>query len=214
MPAKSRSKALVQRPAVGFAPRIYYFHPLIAGTLDAWPQHLRRVQQMGFDSVLVAPLFAPGASGDLFLAADHENAHPAIAASATVDQIVSAIAEVCAKHDLRLYIDVVIGRLAPEAKHVASAPNWFRAVTPSAQRVDPRGTLAEPDTAYGRFDEPSVAPQLADWWIERLRRLTAAGAVGFGCRDPHLVPAQVWRQVTDAVRDRFSDCRFLAWTPG
>ena len=93
MPSKSRSKALVQRPAVGFAPRIYYFHPLIAGPLDAWTEHLCRIQQMGFDTVLAAPLFATGASGDLFLAADHENAHPAIATSGTVDQIVSAIAE-------------------------------------------------------------------------------------------------------------------------
>ena len=214
MPSKSRSKALVQRPAVGFAPRIYYFHPLIAGPLDAWTEHLCRIQQMGFDTVLAAPLFATGASGDLFLAADHENAHPAIATSGTVDQIVAAIAKTCAKHDLHLCLDVVLGRLAPDAKLAASAPNWFQAVIPSAQPVDPRGPLAEPDAACVRFDEPSIAPQLADWWIERLRRLTAAGVVGFGCRDPHLVPAQVWRQVTDAVRDHFSGCRFLAWTPG
>jgi len=31
----------MQRPAVAFAPRIYYFHPLIAGPLNAWPHHLR-----------------------------------------------------------------------------------------------------------------------------------------------------------------------------
>jgi starch synthase (maltosyl-transferring) len=214
MPAKSRSKAFVQRPAVGFAPQIYYFHPLIAGPLDSWPKHLRRVQEMGFDTVLAAPIFAPGSTNDLFLAADHENAHPDIATSLTIDQIVSAISKTCRTHDLHLYIDVVLGRVAPGAKLAASTPNWFRPVIPSVQGTDPRGPLAEADAIYVRFDDSSVAMQFADWWIERLCRLAAAGAGGFGCRDPHLVPAPIWRHVTGAVRDSFPHCRFLAWTPG
>ena len=50
MPIKSRSHAL-HRPVASFAPKIYYIHPLLAGPLGSWQQHLRRVQEMGFDTV-------------------------------------------------------------------------------------------------------------------------------------------------------------------
>ena len=92
-------------------------------------------------------------------------------------------------------MDVVLGRIAPDARLAASAPEWFQAVASAQQRVDPRGSLAVPDAAYARFDDPAAAPLLAEWWIERLRRLIGAGASGFGCQEPHLVPAPIWRQV-------------------
>ena len=50
-----------------FAPRIYYFHPLLAGAPSSWAQHLGRCEDMGFDHVLLAPIFAPGTDGDIFL---------------------------------------------------------------------------------------------------------------------------------------------------
>ena len=169
---------------------------------------------MGFDTVLTAPLFAPGASGDLFLTGDHERTHPVIASPLPADQAVAELAEACRPQNLQLYMDVVLGRIAPDAKLAASAPSWFKTVAPKQQRVDPRGSLAEPDAAYARFDDPAAAVQLTEWWIERLRRLAAAGAGGFGCQEPHLVPAPIWRQVIAAVRGSFPQCRFLAWTPG
>ena len=74
-PAESRSNALMQAPREHFAPKIYYFHPLLAGPLGSWPVHLRRIRKMGFDTVLSTPIFAPGENNDLFLTADHEHAH-------------------------------------------------------------------------------------------------------------------------------------------
>jgi starch synthase (maltosyl-transferring) len=214
MPAALRSNALPRRPEHGFAPRLYYFHPLGAGSLAGWPEHMRRIHEMGFDSILMAPIFASGTADDLFLAVDHERSHQAIAESASVDQLLSGVSEMCQRHELLLYVDVVLGRLAPDAAIVASKPHWFRSEAPSAERVDPRGSLAEPHAAYGRFDDSSAAERLAAWWRERLGRLAATGLAGFGCRDPHLVPAPIWRNITDGVRGRFPQCRFLAWTPG
>ena len=139
MPAEIRSIASPPRPARGFAPRLYYFHPLLAGPLAAWQGHLRRAQEMGFDSILMAPIFASGAAGDLFLAADHEHPHTAIAGSVPADQFLSGVAQMCREHELSLYVDVVLGRLAPDAAVVMSAPHRFRSEAPSAERVDPRG---------------------------------------------------------------------------
>jgi starch synthase (maltosyl-transferring) len=206
--------ALRDRPRAIFAPKIYYFHPLLAGPAGSWPQHLRRVRDMGFDAVLSAPLFGPGENGDIFLTADHERTHPATGAPPSVDQAVGEFAELCRQHGLRLYLDVVLGRVATDSKLAASAPGWFRTVRTSEQPVDPRGSLVETDACYACFDERSPANQLAEWWVERLSRLARAGGAGFACVEPHLVPPQIWRYITGDLRKSFPSCRFLAWTPG
>ena len=54
----------------------YYLHPLLAGTIDMWPEHLDRIAAMRFDAVAIAPPFLPGASGDLFLTANHDRLDP------------------------------------------------------------------------------------------------------------------------------------------
>ena len=197
-----------------FAPRIYYFHPLLGGDRASWPDHLRRCQKMGFNHVLTAPPFAPGADGNIFLAGDHERVHPAVNGLDDADAFVAGLAETCRQHGLRLLVDLVVGRVAPDADVVHVSPRWFRVDEPTNQRVDPRCSLRQPNAAYARFDDPVVAKEIAGWWVGRLRRLIGAGVAGFRCLEPQLVPASVWRHVTAALEQDFPHCRFLAWTPG
>ena len=212
MPAKRFSEGNQSREL--FAPRIYYFHPLLAGDRASWPHHLRRCQEMSFDHVLTAPLFAPGTDGNIFLAGDHERVHQAINGSDDADTFVAGFAETCQQHGLRLLVDLVVGRVAPDADVARAAASWFHVDEPTSQRVDPRSSLRQPNAAYARFDDPVVAKEVADWWVERLRRLVDRGVAGFRCLEPQLVPAKVWRHIVGAVQQDFPHCRFLAWTPG
>jgi hypothetical protein len=50
MSAESGSNALDERRAI-FAPKLYYFHPVMAGPFRTWAEHLARVKNMGFDTV-------------------------------------------------------------------------------------------------------------------------------------------------------------------
>jgi starch synthase (maltosyl-transferring) len=213
MPANSSSNALDKRRAI-FAPKLYYFHLLMAGPFRTWADHLARLQDMGFDTVLSAPLFAPGVSGHIFLAADHERTHPVTGAATSVDQAVYDFVELCQRHGLQLYLDVMLDRVATDSRLAADAPDWFRTIKASEQPIDPRGARADTDACYARFDDPSTAKQVAEWWIERLSRLASAGAAGFACQDPHLVAPPIWRYIIGTVRQSFPHCRFLAWTPG
>ena len=120
-----------------FAPRIYYFHPLLAGARSSWPQHLNRCQDMGFDHVLMAPVFAPGADGDIFLTADHDRVNPAVAHSLAVDQMVEDFARACREHGLSLFLDVVIGELARDTILAQSSPSWFFPENSYPAHVDP-----------------------------------------------------------------------------
>jgi starch synthase (maltosyl-transferring) len=204
----------MSQPHEPFAPKIYYFHPLLAGFRGSWVQHLRRCREMGFDVVLTAPLFAPGEFGDIFLTADHERVHPLIGTVPNADAFVEEFAHACGQHGLQLFADVVIDRVASDAQIAKSQASWFHAAQPSGQRVDPRSTLRQTDALYARFDDPTVAKELAAWWIERLGRLARAGIAGFRCEDPQSVPPIIWRHVIAAIRQSFPKCRFLAWTPG
>ena len=50
MPAESGSNALDERRAI-FAPKLYYFHPVMACPFRTSAEHLARVKNMGFDTV-------------------------------------------------------------------------------------------------------------------------------------------------------------------
>src|SRR6202034_3591378 len=57
MAVKRRSVAVTDESRELFTPKIYYFHPLLAGPCASWSRHLRRARDMGFDHLLTAPLF-------------------------------------------------------------------------------------------------------------------------------------------------------------
>jgi starch synthase (maltosyl-transferring) len=175
--------------------------------------HLSRCKALGFNYVVSAPLFDPGESGDLFLASDHERANPAIEPAAAVDPIVAEFARACQENSLHLLLDVVVGRVATNCAIAKSRPEWFCPDATGA-RVDPRDPRHQGDAAVGRFEDPTIAKQIAAWWIERLARLARVGAAGFRCEDPGAMPPNLWRHVIAGVKQRVPNCRFLAWTPG
>jgi starch synthase (maltosyl-transferring) len=210
MRASIGSAASMSRTPESFGLKIYYFHPLLAGPRERWPDHLKHCRELGFDHVLSAPLFAPGELGDLFLTADHERAHPLIDRSVSADEVAAEFAALCRAYGMKLLLDVVVGMVAVDSVIARSKPDWFsiaaQASTPAADQ--PAGA------AVARFDEPHIANEVADWWIARLQRLAQAGVAGVRCGEPHLLPPEIWRRIAAAVKKSWPGFRFLAWTPG
>jgi starch synthase (maltosyl-transferring) len=195
------------------APRIYYFDPVLAGPHRSWSVHLSRCRELGFSHLLSAPLFDPGQSGDLFLSSDHERLNPGIAPATSVDSFVTEFARACQDHDLKLLLDVVVGRVAIDSAIARLKPEWFRRDS-TGTWVDPSDLRRHGNAALARLDEPTIGKQIAAWWIERLLRLARAGVAGFRCEDPGALPPNQWRRLINAVRQSVPECRFLAWTPG
>ena len=164
--------------------------------------------------MLSAPLFAPGEAGDLFLAADHDRVHPAVEKALSLQQVIEEFAQACRANGLQLFMDAVLGYVAADAAIVKASPEWFHSADAAAGPIDPRSSRRLSGAAYARFDDMQVANELADWWIERLLRLTEWGVTGFRCESPQLIPPTIWRTIIAAVKQRSADCRFLAWTPG
>ncbi|HET7882083.1 MAG TPA: alpha-1,4-glucan--maltose-1-phosphate maltosyltransferase [Acetobacteraceae bacterium] len=191
------------------APKIYHLHPLVAGPLNDWSAHFARCRAMGFDTVLVAPPFVPGASGDIYVTADHESLHPALAWGDDADAGINRISRDAAKEGLRVWLDLAIDQVAIDATVRRHEERWFAPGGCSA----PPSPLRAPyrlDIAYAQLHDTEVAAAVAAWWLERLTRLVNAGISGFRCLDPDHAPASLWRQIIGSL----NDCSFLAWTPG
>jgi starch synthase (maltosyl-transferring) len=184
----------------------------MAGPLSEWPHHLERSRDMGFDHVACAPLFAPGASADIFLTGDHDAPHPALGLGKGVDEVFSAVAAMCRQHGAEFVCDIVLDRVAADSRLARARPDLFSSHSLAA--IDPRVEMPRADAVYARFDEPAAAGLLAEWWIERLVRLAHAGVAGFRCLRPSATPTHVWREIVRGVQERAQGCRFLAWTPG
>src|SRR4051812_16617861 len=110
--AEMRPSVREQPRARASLPKIYYFHPRLAGPLAHWPRHLERIAGLGFTQVNIAPPFLPGASGNVLLTDDFEKAHPLFEEAGSADELTGKISVACREFGLSILIDIVLDRVA------------------------------------------------------------------------------------------------------
>ncbi|SDV47650.1 maltotransferase domain-containing protein [Chitinasiproducens palmae] len=196
-----------------FAPRIYYVSPLLIGPLSAWDNHLDRAAAMGFDHVLIAPPFLPGASNDIFVTADHQRLNPVFESDLHVNEALGELSRKARARGLSLLLDIPLDRVAADGGLAADHPDWF-VDSVSHGGIDPRAHADPRLVHYANFARPESADRLVDWWAQQLREFLDAGVVGFRFDAPRQAPGHIWRRLAAAVREKHPLARFLAWTPG
>jgi starch synthase (maltosyl-transferring) len=179
----------------------------LGGSIGKWRPHLRRAQSLGFDHLCITPVFAPGATGNVFLAADAERAAPCLGRIESADQAVAAIADLCREQSLTLILDVVLDRVAVDSLLARTLPT--RAPYGGGVGLDPRQDPAAAHTAYLRFDGRDIEV-LTRFWADRLRRLRDSGAGGFRLLGIDRLPVSALAD----IRREIPFAAFLAWTPG
>ena len=191
--------------------RIYYLNQRLAGPTSGWDRQFERVSRMGFDHVCVAPLFAPGSDGDLFLTGQHDRPDPALGIDGATEMAAREIACCGQRSGLKVLADVMLDRVAAEGETALAFPDLFGAPERIGLSIDPRQPATHFHAVPARFEEPET---FADWWSERLAMLAKAGLAGFRLVGLERVPADALRQLIADTRRRAPGCRFLAWTPG
>jgi starch synthase (maltosyl-transferring) len=190
--------------------RIYYLHPLLAGRIDAWDDHLDRIAAMGFDTVGIAPPFLPGASGNLFRTGDHDRLDPRLGTGDAVAAL-GRLAEKARDRGLLLMLDVVVDQVAAEAQLRDGFSAWYRIDTDN-EPPDPRQPPRQSDIAHLCIGRNLSGVALG--WTKRLIEWADAGVAGFRCIRPHHAPSGLWRELISATRTRHRDVNFMAWTLG
>ncbi|CAH2788559.1 MAG: Alpha-amylase (EC [uncultured Paraburkholderia sp.] len=198
----------------GYAPRIYFFHSLLVGPLDAWPAQFAHAAALGFDHALIGSLFEPRQAGHGQVVGNHARLHPVFETQQPAAEAVRTLADAARQHGVSLIVDLVIDRMAADGALYAEHAAWFHPFESELARLDPRHVHREDNVTYADFHDPGKGTALTGWWSEQLLALADAGVRGFRFDSPHRVPAAVWRQLFDTVRARHPDIRFLAATPG
>ena len=164
-----------------FGTRFYYLHPLLAGPIDTWTNHLDRIAAMSFDTVIIAPPFMPGGSGDLFLTPDHNRLDPRLGMGEAIAAL-ARLADEARDRQLRLFLDIVADQVAAESGLCDGASGWYRIDTDD-EPPDPRWPQRPRGVAELCIDtDPSG---FVEWWAERLIGWADAGVAGFRCIRPH-----------------------------
>ena len=115
-----------------------YFSPLSGRTADRHGVDLfQRAREMGFSHVCSAPIFAPAASGDIFLIDDYERTNPTLQLTEAADAAVLDIASLAREAGLHLLLDLVLDRVAADGAMARSAPHWFYR-SAGSDVIDPR----------------------------------------------------------------------------
>jgi starch synthase (maltosyl-transferring) len=195
------------------ARRIYYLHPLLIGGLEGLDGHLTRVRDLGFDTVLIAPMFEPGADGDIYAPASAERSHPALGGG-TVDGLVETFVRQAAAHGLDVLVDLALQRFAAEHPLVAAHPQAFavRRIGASDAPVNPRRPAPLTGEARARLEDTNCAEPLAAFAVEQLQRWATLGVKGVRVLRPDGAAAEFWTGLIAAVRQSAPTFEFVAET--
>jgi starch synthase (maltosyl-transferring) len=193
-PDFSTRNALTQVP-----PQIYYVNPLMLKGPQAWSEVFAHARDLGFDTVLTAPLFLRGQSTSVFVTQDFDQLDPAHGLGTSLDDGLKALVTAAAKHGIKLMLDLVVDRVAVDADHASPVV------------ADPR--VAPTESSSRPIDFMGEARHIEEWRA-RMVRLAGLGIAGFRCLGIGRLAPEAWHDLIIATRGVNPDTSFLAWTPG
>ena len=197
------------------ARRIYFLPPAAAGGLAQTPGHLDRVRALGFDTVLIAPVFQPGPGGDLYLTADPGKAQ-AVLGGGQAEQVVGELAAQAQSAGLDLFMDLVLDRFALDHPLVQAHPQAFTVRRGGAVEgaVDPRRPAPLAGEAQARLWEPACAKPVAGYAADQILRWASAGLKGVRLLRPDMASPELWEGLIGRVREAARGFTFIAETEG
>ncbi|PZW50517.1 alpha-1,4-glucan:maltose-1-phosphate maltosyltransferase [Humitalea rosea] len=199
------------RPA-GIA--IYYASPLLLGSGEAAAAHLKRIAGLGFDTLLIAPPFRPGMSGNLFDVADYAQAHPLLGEGGA-EAYLTALSRLAAAQGMALFVDLVTDHVAADSPMLHAWPELFRhSPAEDGMPPDPRRAMPRGDAVAAGFETQGAREQAVALFGGLLARWAAAGVSGIRALAPQHVPVPVWQGVIAAARAACPTFTAIAWTPG
>lgn len=184
--------------------RIYYLHPSIGGSPEAWPKHLARAKALHFSHVLLAWPFA--VSDDLFLTRDLETIAGQDSAA-----VLAALAEQCREFGLQLWMDLAIARADGEGPFAAAGAGWWE--KPERAHFDPR-TIHRQHERLAAFAHPPAREQLVSFWRDQVLGWQSLGISGVRCHDAGSLDLHIWRDILEPARAAESGFSAFGWMPG
>ncbi len=163
---------------------ICWIDPLASGPVSGWGQAFGRCASMGFGAVLVGPIFAPGADGDVRAVADHARLHPALGGDAVAEAL-PRLADAARQSGVALLLDLPVDRLALDYAKAAPA---YAPLPGNADFADPR---RDPRDHAARLFVPGGEEAAAAWWQEIVSGWARRGVAGLRLIGPRALTTAI-----------------------
>lgn len=180
-------------------PQIYYVHPLMLRGLEAWKEAFAHARDLGFDTVMSAPLFERGENASVFVTKDFNRLDPQLGLGENIEEAIKALVRAAGESKVRLMLDLVIDRVATDVAHRGPVI------------ADPR---RKPQESESRKIDFLQDVQHIEQWQQRLTRFAELGIAGFRCLGIGKVAPEAWYNLIVSTRKSAPETAFLAWTPG
>ena len=201
---------------------LYNLFPRLAGPFAHWGEHMARAADLGFNWLLLNPVFRPGRSGSSYAIADFDRINPELVDTRDPrppwDQLRMAIDE-AHRLGLRVMVDLVVAHTASDSPLVREQPSWFR--------WNERGELVKPEVwegdrlvhVYEDLGEVANAEspdrdRLWMFWKWVVTRLLDAGFDGFRGHMAYQVPVPLWQELIAHARRQRPELLLTADTLG
>jgi len=180
-----------------------------AGDPATLQARLSRIQQAGFNAVLIPPPWLRSADARTLAPIDADLS-PAGDGTEPITERLGRLARAATAQGLMLMLRVVLDRVSVDASPATAQPGWYHA-PPDDPARDPRLPLSTWGVMALNREPPA---EFARAWAERLLRWVDAGVAGFVFEAPQALPATSWRDLLAPLHDHATPPRCLAWTPG
>jgi starch synthase (maltosyl-transferring) len=210
----------MQANARPHGPLIYNLVPLLAGPFEAWPPHLKRARELGFDWLFFNPVSYPGFSGSLYAVKDHYGFHPVVAPKgpkAGAKAFAAALAAM-RRAGLKPMMDLVINHTSVDCPLTETHPDWYardaagKVVNPGA--LDDGKWVSWGDLATVDNAASADRDGLWDYWDRLVAHHQGLGVKGFRCDAAYQVPADLWRHLIGRALARDPEAVFFAESLG
>ncbi|HWL29383.1 MAG TPA: maltotransferase domain-containing protein, partial [Burkholderiaceae bacterium] len=200
--------------------RIYHAGPLHvlarayqrgAGAVPWWGEFCERISGMGFDSLLLPPLWTTREEAGPVVPDDPDQSAAPGHTSRPMEDALRDIAGIAAGHGLALLVDLQLDSVAARGAWASRYPEWYADV--HGATLDPRREL-QTGIAKVKLREGKAAKAFIAAWADRLNAWLVAGVYGFRCRRPGGLSGGDWNELIAQVHVRHPDACFMAWTPG
>ncbi len=177
----------------------------------AWKSLCEQVHGLGFETLVVPPLWTGGERRDG--AVDDPDLHrfPGFEKD-TVEALIADLAQISDRYGLALMMDLVLDRAVATGAQANAHGDWYVSLTQSS--LDPREVIAESGAVLLRHHGASQADNFIKTWGGRMARWVQAGLAGFRCRNPQALTARDWASLREQTQQARPSAVFFAWTPG
>jgi starch synthase (maltosyl-transferring) len=198
--------------------RIYNLFPLLAGSIDEWPNHLERIAGMGFNWIYLNPIHLPGFSGSLYAVKDYYSLNPLLrgGASGSPDELMADFCRAAKARGIQVMMDLVVNHTGKDSVLVQQHPEWFErehdGQLHSPFCVDPLSGAKTvwADLAEINYREGPHRQQILDYFCQVIDHYVRIGFAGFRCDAAYKVAREMWQVLIGAGRRANPETLFIA----